>query len=58
MENHMLTNRNEKENKSKKIKNLQAYLQNRVMPLLGPLQMAALKQQPTDIPAFCLQYLK
>lgn len=42
MENHLLTQRKDKENKDKIAQNIHNYLQNRVMPILAPLQIAAL----------------
>ena len=58
MENHTLTKRNDKENKEKKMQQIMHYLQNRVMPIVEPLQVAALQEQPDDLPSFCLKLLK
>lgn len=43
------------EQKTKEINN---YIQNRVMPVLGPLQLDLLIKQPTSIKDYCIEWLK
>lgn len=51
-----------KENKSKneesKIRDINLYIQNRVMPILAPLQIELLTRQPTNIKEYCVTWLK
>jgi hypothetical protein len=58
MENHALTRRKDKQNREEKVRIVKQYLQERVMPVLEPLQMAIMKERPEDIREFCISFLK
>ena len=58
MEINILTGRENHSSHSRKQKDIRKYLSDRIMPILGPLQVALLETRPQDIATFCLNYLK
>ncbi len=40
------------------MKEINNYIQNRVMPILAPLQMELLIKQPASIKEYCIEWLK